>query len=140
LGRTGSGAAPALPTLLGIAKGGGDLGNRARALGAIGAIGPEAASAVPSLIGALECEGKEEILARYAAGALAKLGAAAVKPLAEALQSRHPHVRRQAATALGQIGPAAKEAEAALRKAAEDGEETVRKAAQEALAALKPKE
>jgi HEAT repeat protein len=70
--------------------------------------------------------------------ALGQVGAEeAVPALAEALRDAEWSVRRQAAVALGQIGPPARGSEAALRKCERDPNTVVRKAAREALGKIK---
>jgi HEAT repeat protein len=67
-----------------------------------------------------------------------KSARAAVPALSEALRDSDAFVRRDAARALGQIGPAARDAAAALRLAAKDRNPQVRKAAAEALQEIQP--
>jgi HEAT repeat protein len=90
------------------ALGDADINVRRGAAGALGQIGPAAASAVPKLISAL---GDAEAWVRAAAaGGLGNIGpaaASAVPKLITALGDTHIDVRRNATEALKQIGPAA---------------------------------
>jgi len=106
---------------------------RARAIGALGAIGP-GAQAVPALLRLLE---DGELNAAWALEAIGPEASEAVPYLIRALaEDRHQRTRAAAAKALGAIGPAAHEAVPALRKALEDRSPSVREAAAEALAAI----
>jgi HEAT repeat protein len=99
-------------------------------------LGPEARSAVPSLIAALK---KDAIVRQNAALALGQIGPAArdaVPALKEALSDPEWTVRRHAALALGHIGADARQAIPALRKLSRDADPLVRKAAQLALQQL----
>ncbi len=69
---------------------------------------------------------------------LPALGADAVAPLADALDDRVAEVRREAARALGELGPVATPAAEALVAAAGDELEDVRRAAWRALGELGP--
>lgn len=75
---------------------------------AIGAMGPAADRAVPALIGRLG-DADDEVADR-ARVALARIGAAAVKPLAAAVSDPSARVRMGAVRALGGIGPDARAA------------------------------
>jgi HEAT repeat protein len=96
-------------------------------------LGPDARSAVPSLIAALK---KSSAVRQNAALALAQMGHEArdaVPALGEALGDSEWAVRRQAALALGKIGPQAQSAVPALQRLSRDPDRLVRSAAQEAL-------
>ena len=81
---------------------------RYRAAEALAWIGPPAKEAMPALVAALKDE--DARTAEMACLALARLGdAGAVRPLLEVLQGPRGSVADQAARALWQIGPAAKE-------------------------------
>ncbi|MBX9690475.1 MAG: HEAT repeat domain-containing protein [Candidatus Obscuribacterales bacterium] len=90
-----------------------------RVLQALAAIGPAASKAMPQILPLLQ----EKNNASYAAGALAAFGESAlpaVPQLAKLLDSPFSEEREAAARALGGIGPKARSALAALRKAASD--------------------
>lgn len=70
--------------------------------------------------------------------ALARIGRDAVPALVEALGDRNVQVRRQAALALGRIGPDAEQAVPALSAALGDGDEQVRRNAARALGQIGP--
>ncbi|MHC4645013.1 MAG: HEAT repeat domain-containing protein [Planctomycetota bacterium] len=81
----------------------------------LGKLGPEAKAAVPYLIETLETDG--EAPRREAAKALGLIGDPnAVTALEAALSDKEPPVRRAAAVALGQLGPAAVKAVPSLIK------------------------
>lgn len=77
-------------------------------------------------------------LPRSAAGSLAQIGPAAIPALKEALADDKPQVRRQAARALGKMGPDAEAAVSDLTKALNDADPTVREAAAQALGKIGP--
>ncbi len=80
-------------------------------------IGPEAAAAVPALIGALQDEDAEiRKEAEFALGAVGPEAAAATSALIKQLTDADADVRHAACYALGKIGPPAKMALPALRK------------------------
>jgi HEAT repeat protein len=136
LGKAGPAARSAVPELIKVLQGPGEAWNRARAAGTLGAIGPAAEAALPALVAALGAKGAEEMVSRYAVSALVKMGAKAVPLLTSALKDPDAQMRKQAATALGQLGPAAKAAVPALTEAARDGDPGVAQAAAEALKAI----
>jgi HEAT repeat protein len=84
------------------------VSTREAAARSLGLIGPEAKAAVPFLIDALR--DKEGRVGWEAAAALARIGQDAVPDLARALEDQSPTVRRLAAYALGEAGPAAQAA------------------------------
>lgn len=98
--------------------------------------GSAAGEAIPVLIEAL----RDEDVGRTAADALRNIGLEAVVPLARGLDSEHHQIRRLAAATLGQIGPEAHAAVAALRAALNDGHHMVRANAVKALALIDPDE
>ena len=133
---------------------------------ALGAMGAEALSAVPTLTKLFE---HEEFATRFAAalavqkidptnagfqsvltealdagelgtivavGEMGPDGAWAIPPLEKLLEHRNPNARILAAQSLGQIGSAARAAEPALRLATSDSNAGVREAATQALNAL----
>jgi hypothetical protein len=80
--------------------------DRAGAIKALGAIGPEAKAAVPALI---ECMKDEELrpMAILALGSMGPEARAAIPELIAALKDRDDRVRSRAAAALSRIGPEA---------------------------------
>ena len=108
---------------------------------ALGSIGPAAAAAKPALVKVLS--GKDEMLAEFGAWALAMIDPAdaevakqSVPLLRVALADPEAGIRHQAAAALGKLGPLAKPAAAALKKAQGDVDPRVGAAATEALKAI----
>lgn len=77
-------------------------------------------------------------LPKSAAGSLAQIGPAAIPALKTALADANPQVRRQAARALGQMGPEADTAVPALTAAVQDTSPEVREAAVQALGKIGP--
>ncbi len=78
---------------------------RARAVEAIGSLGPKARSAVPALRRALRDKSpRVRSTAAIALGRLTRSSNEAVRDLKRALKDQHPDVRYSAAQALGQIG------------------------------------
>ncbi len=113
------------------ALGGKSPEERLEAVSALGRLGPRAADAIPSLIGALN---DQDIGVRWSATiALARIGPAAVIPLTHALADTQENIRLGAATAFCQIGPDAKEAVPSLLSAMKDQSGQVREKAAEAL-------
>jgi hypothetical protein len=87
----------------------------ANAAHALGQMGPQAKDAIGALIAALDTKPAPGVsLPDNAALALAKIGAEAVPALAEVLKEDKPRSWPHAATALKQLGPAAKDAVPAL--------------------------
>lgn len=111
LGKLGADSAAAVPGLVQALR---DKDTKVRmgAATALGQIGPAAREAIPQLIEALR--DSNLILCRLAAQALSLMGTVAVAPLTDALRHNDMGVRREAAWALGQIGPDAKASVAAL--------------------------
>jgi HEAT repeat protein len=107
---------------------------------ALGSIGADAAAAEPALLATLKSDDRS--LAVMGAWALTKVKPAdavakAVPVLIAGLGDAHPQTRRVAAEALGELGPQAKSAAAALEKASADQDPAVRAAAAEALRAVR---
>ncbi|MEO1286486.1 MAG: HEAT repeat domain-containing protein [Chloroflexota bacterium] len=120
--------APSVPLLAELVEES-DPGTRYLAAQALGKIGDEAESAVPSLLKALRAD--DMYLRVATTGALISIGNPAVPGLIKALFDRNKAVRRASAKALGKIGnPRAIEA---LEVAVKDTEPTVRKMCREAL-------
>jgi HEAT repeat protein len=88
---------------------------RIAAATALGNLGAEAHSAIPELVRSLA--DVNLIFSRLAAQALSRIGQRAVPGLIAALLNRDSNVRREAAWALGEIGPAAAEALPSLEAA-----------------------
>jgi HEAT repeat protein len=116
---------PALPGLINVLS---DPSWQARAAAgvALAEMGAEARDAVPALRDRLRADG-------WIAALLRRMGDEAVLGLAESLQDESVSVRRDSATALYQLGGAARMAAPALGEALRDKDEQVR---EEALAAL----
>jgi len=138
LGQVGPAAEPAVPEMVAYLRAETDPGRRANLMLTIAAVGDGAGAAVPALAGYLGGTGADDVSGRYAAQALARIGAKAVPALIAAL--RHPDtlVRQRATSALGSMAPnVAGAARAALQTAARDADPTVAAAANEALKHLK---
>ena len=106
-----------------------DPGTRFLAAQALGKIGDEAESAVPSLLMALRAD--DMYLRMAVTGALISIGHPAVPGLVKALFDRNKAVRRASAKALGKIG--SERAIKPLQVAVKDRDPSVRKMCQEAL-------
>ena len=105
----------ALPVLIELLKDEKDGQVRLAVLGAVTALGPDAAPAVPTLVHTLTTDyggqSKEELHQDYrSALALAAIGGPAVEGLRALLGEEKINVRAEAAMALGRIGPDAREA------------------------------
>lgn len=111
LGKVGPAAKPAAPLLAGMLKDA-DLKVRMSAATSLGQIGAGAAEAIPVLVQALQ--DSNLIFCRLVSQALGQIGRASVPALIDALRNDDKNVRREAAWALGQIGPDAGSAIPAL--------------------------
>ena len=120
--------APAVPYLAQLVEEA-DPGTRYLAAQALGKIGDEAESAVPSLLIALRAD--DMYLRMAVTGAFIKIGDPSVPGLVKALFDKNKAVRRASAKALGKIGN--KRAITPLEVAVKDSDPTVRKVCQEAL-------
>lgn len=120
--------APAVPHLTQLVAEA-DPGTRFLAAKALGKIGDEAESAVPTLLEALRAN--DMFLRMATTGALINIGHPAVPGLVKALFDNNKAVRRASAKALGKIG--SERAISPLRVAVKDNDPTVRKMCQEAL-------
>ena len=120
--------APAVVLLIQLVEGA-DPGTRFLAAQALGKIGDEAESAVPSLLEALRAD--DMYLRMAVTGALISIGHPAVPGLVKALFDRNKAVRRASAKALGKIG--SERAIKPLQVAVKDHDPSVRKMCQEAL-------
>lgn len=110
-GQLGADVCVALPALVTALKDN-DAKVCLEAIKSLGAFGPEAAPAIPSLIDTLRSS--NAILCRMVSVTLSKIGELAVPGLIEALASPDCYVRKEAAWALGEIGPKAEPAIAHL--------------------------
>src|SRR5262245_42454869 len=144
LGKIGSGAKEAVPTLSDATKEKpATSAGRLAAVIALGQIGPEAKAAAPTLIDLLgEEDTKAGPLRLEAARALGQIGAGAGEEATSALvalveNKKLGASRIVAINALGQIGAPAKNAVEALKKASEDAE--VKAAATKALEKIEGK-
>ncbi len=142
LASIGPGAKDAIPALVKVLQQGSDektiFSSSAYALGKIG---PDAAAARPALLHLLSHSDRH--LALVSAWALtqiqpvsAEVAAKVVPVLVAGLAAPLPLGRQSAAEALGNLGPRAKEAAGALRKALSDEDKEVRAAAEKALGAI----
>jgi HEAT repeat protein len=137
LGRVGPAAEPAVPEMVAYLRAETDPGRRVNLMFTFAGVGDGAGAAVPALAGYLGGTGADAESGRYAAQALAKIGAKAVPALITAL--RHPDavVRQRAATALGEMAPGvAAPAREALQAATRDADPAVAAAARQALVHL----
>ena len=120
--------APSVPQLTELVRHA-DPGTRFLASKALGQIGDEAESAVPTLLDALR--DNDMYLRAGITGALIKIGYPSVPGLTQALFDQSNAVRRAACKALGKIG--SERAVSALIYSLNDGNAGVRKFAREAL-------
>ena len=127
--------APAVPALTELVEES-DPGTQFLAARALGRIGDEAESAVPSLLVALRAD--DMYLRMAATGALISIGHPSVPGLIKALFDNKRAVRRASAKALGKIGHP--RAISALSVVAKDPDAGVRRFANEALARLESNE
>jgi HEAT repeat protein len=142
LKRIGPDAKPAVAALVALVKSPGP--EAAPAIDALGAIGPAAKEAVPELVKVLQTKSRPagpqppRVNAAVALGQIG--GKEAVAALTEALKDkdRGGIVAVHAAEALGKIGPAAKEAVAALQEATA-GDTPLSVAARQALGEIQKK-
>ncbi|HKI36620.1 MAG TPA: HEAT repeat domain-containing protein, partial [Gemmataceae bacterium] len=132
LGRVGADPDKTLAALIGLLKDDPEREVRRNAAGALGEMGPAAASAIPALREALRGEGGGWWVAADAIGKIG--GPDAVHALVEALKSKDDDVRHTAIKRLGALGGTAASAVEALQKARKDDPRASnRKAAAEAL-------
>jgi HEAT repeat protein len=120
--------APAVPYLAKLVEES-DPGTRYLAAQALGKIGDEAESAIPSLLIGLRAD--DMYLRMAITGALISIGDPAVPGLVKALFDTNKAVRRASAKALGKIG--SPRAIKPLEVAVQDSDPTVRQMCQEAL-------
>ena len=123
--------APAVPRLTELVRQS-DPGTRYLAAKALGHIGDEAESAVPTLLEALR--DNDMFLRAGITGALIKIGHPAVPGLTQALFDPSNAVKRAACKALGKVG--SERAVQALAFSLNDGNAGVRKFAREALSRI----
>jgi len=115
---------------------------RYSAVWALGRIGPDAAEALDELEKDV-CNTDDPYFGSVCAWAMIRIDSKnekrlkqALPVLIKALEHERGFVRSEAATTLGMIGPRAKDALPALKKAASDPDETVAKAAADAIAKI----
>ncbi len=123
--------APSVPYLIDLVREA-DPGTRYLAAKALGEIGDEAESAVPTLLVAMR--DNDMFLRVGITGALIKIGYPAVPGLTKALFDRNKAVKRAAAKALGKIG--SERSVPALINALRDRDPNMRKLTREALARI----
>jgi len=97
----------------------------------LGGFGPKAELAIPGLLKALH--DPQSYVAMEAAGALAKIGSAALPTLISALSEGNAVVRHAAAYALGEMGPRAEQAVPSLIGKLEDTDSEVRSSSASSL-------
>jgi HEAT repeat protein len=107
---------------------------RAEAAMALGRIGPEAASAIPDLIGLLA--DNSDRVGNEAARALGAIGAEALRPLIEACSDPKPPIRARAVAALGPLAAADANARSVILDRCRDEAPEVRAAAISSAAGL----
>lgn len=119
-----------------------DQSVRYSAVWTLGRIGPAASDALPELEKDV-CNTNDPFFGSVCAWAMIRIDAknekrikAALPVLIKALENEKSFVRSEAASTLSMIGPPAKEALPALKKAAGDPDETVAKAAAEAISKI----
>jgi len=125
-----------------------DTSLRISAAEALADMGPSATEAIPTLISLaehLESSGSAQhhvlrLRCIFALGRVATESERAVKALIGLLEHKDSSLRAAAASSLAAIGPFAKAAVPALKRAAEDDDSMVAAKAQEALLRLEPKE
>jgi HEAT repeat protein len=117
LGRIGADAQPAVPTILPLLDHP-DQEVRFLAIDALGLIRPADEKVFGEL--ARRVDPKDATLNHHLVGALAQIGPPAVPRLAELAANEHAEIRLLAIRALGEMGPAAKQAIPALVKARDD--------------------
>jgi HEAT repeat protein len=135
LERMGRQAKPAVETLTDVLANDEDFDARGAAASALGAIGPDAASAKTALVSALkDREPRVRILAAEALVRLDKKPEAAIALLDKELQkNKLANLRKEAAEAIGRLGAEGKPLREPLRGALADKDTDVRIAAAEAL-------
>lgn len=109
---------------------------RMGAAAGLGGIGPKAREAIPLLADAFESPHEDHNVKREAAEALGKMGPEAIPVLVKALQNNQYFVRRMSARALGEIGGA--DGVPALIKALQDDDRNVRVITVQALGKIGP--
>jgi HEAT repeat protein len=115
-----------------------DEPTRIAAAESLGHLGADAKSALPALVLALRDEG--ESLRQSAIRAIIAIGpdVRSMNDLSVSLKDSDNTVRAMSATALGQLGPVARQTIPALRLALQDTDEAVQKEASEALMRIDP--
>jgi HEAT repeat protein len=112
---------------------------RERAMRVLAKIGPEAAPAVPELMGIIQgSDAKQKAEALFVVGAIGAGASAAVPAVAAALGDADAQVQQTAAYALGKMGPAAKDAVPALQRLTASSDELLKLAAVWALLQIGP--
>lgn len=109
LGQMGAKAKSAVPHLIKALE---DPENSVRvaAIVALGEMGPAAKAAAEPLLGAIQAKSKDLLVDAMVASALGRLGPTVIPLLHKTLEDKMPRRRLAAVYALGELGPAAKEA------------------------------
>ncbi|MFN0128435.1 MAG: HEAT repeat domain-containing protein [Verrucomicrobiales bacterium] len=134
LGSMGGPAEAAIPKLIEVLKGDKDYWNKVEAALSLGSVAKSHPEAVQALIAALN--DKKNRVRSYATDALGMIGAPAVVPLKEILDSGDVRTRRHAVQALGAMKTEAKDAVDALIACLDDPEESIRSAAAYSLGSI----
>lgn len=134
LGSMGGPAEAAIPKLIEVLKGDKDYWNKVEAALALGSLAKTHPEAVQALIAALN--DKKNRVRSYATDALGMIGAPAVVPLKQILDSGDARTRRYAIQALGAMKAEAKDAIDPLIACLDDPDESIRSAAAYSLGSI----
>jgi HEAT repeat protein len=138
LGRIGPAAKAAVPALARYLKDKGSL-DRSAAISVLAKIGPEAKDALPTLVGLLKDKNEDSGSRQRIAWVLTKIGPPSIPIFMELLKDRSEQTRSIAMWGLGEIGPEAGTAVAAIAESLKEKNATVRLAAVIALGKIGPK-